>query len=125
MLVERHLSAGLCQPVLVVRLHPPAFIERGTTRTIMTILVDANSRGYAFHDSAKLTVGAFQTQAIFGMVKEMRNIYFSMPTRQVYVLWDGRAQWRYDLYPEYKAGREGKSAVEDAHRAAYKAQVAW
>lgn len=91
----------------------------------MTILIDANSRGYAHHDGAKLTVGPFQTQAIFGMLKEIRNIHFSYPNRSIIVLWDGRAQWRYDLYPGYKADREGKSAVDDAHRAAYKAQVPW
>jgi 5'-3' exonuclease len=91
----------------------------------MTILIDGNSRGRAHHDATKLTVGSFQTQAIFGFLKEMRQLHFTFPHRQIIVLWDGHAKWRYDLYPEYKSNRTGKSEVDDAHRAAYKAQVPW
>jgi DNA polymerase-1 len=88
----------------------------------MTIIVDGNSRGYAHHDSAQLSVGGFPTQAIFGLVKEVRTLYSAFPGRQVIVLWDGRAQWRYDLYPGYKGDRDS-DPEKKKHRENYKKQV--
>jgi DNA polymerase-1 len=87
------------------------------------ILVDGNSLGYAHHHSTKLTVGRFQTQAIFGFLKSIRNLKATYPDRHMIVLWDGRAKFRYDLMPTYKAGRESVSPVEKADKDAYKAQV--
>lgn len=87
------------------------------------VLVDANSLGHAFHNSTKLTVGQFQTQAIFGVVKAIRELTVERPDRRVIVLWDGRAEWRRTIYPEYKANRKPLTAEEAADKEAYKKQV--
>jgi 5'-3' exonuclease len=90
-----------------------------------TILVDANSVGYAYHRATKLTVGAFQTQAIFGVFKAVRTLYAGYPDRSVYVLWDGRSERRLALYPDYKGNRktEDMAPKDRAVKEAYKAQV--
>ena len=77
-----------------------------------TIIVDASNRVYAHQYGNKLTCGKFEVQAIFGFVKEIRALIVKNPGWSPLVLWDGRAQWRYDLFPEYKSGRE-KKALED------------
>lgn len=77
-----------------------------------TILVDASNRVYAHHLANKLTVGQFQVQAIFGIVREIHALVERNPGWSPIVLWDGYAQWRYDVFPEYKSGRE-KRALED------------
>lgn len=90
-----------------------------------TILIDANSVGRASHAATKLTVGAFQTQAIFGFLRTVGALCRDYPGWQLLVLWDGRADHRYAIYPQYKEKR--KSALVDpvkaADRAAYEAQV--
>jgi 5'-3' exonuclease len=87
------------------------------------ILVDANSLGHAMHSAAKLTVGKFQTQAIFGSVKAIRELYAAYPDRELLVLWDGKAKHRFELLPEYKGNRKPKTPKEAAIKEAYKAQV--
>lgn len=87
------------------------------------ILVDCNSLGHAFHNSAKLTVGDFQTQAIFGVVKAVRELMTSMPDRRLIVLWDGRAEWRKAIYPDYKGNRKPLTAEQAKDKEAYKKQV--
>ncbi|MEZ2310848.1 hypothetical protein AB6809_29810 [Paraburkholderia sp. RCC_158] len=90
-----------------------------------TILIDANSVGRASHAATKLTVGAFQTQAIFGFLRTVGALCRDYPGWQLLVLWDGEADHRLAIYPEYKANR--KEALTDpvkaADRAAYHAQV--
>ena len=83
-----------------------------------TILIDGNSIGYAAHCATKLTSGEMQTQAIFGFVKALRDMRQEYPNYKLVVLWDGRAQWRYDVYPEYKSSRDNdpkKKAVRVAY----------
>lgn len=88
------------------------------------ILVDGNAVGHTMHNGTTLTAGTFQTQAIFGFVKAIRELYCNFPDRRLVVLWDGKAQWRYDLYPDYKSNRGHEDdPTAAAHRAAYKAQV--
>lgn len=87
------------------------------------IIVDANSLGHAFHNSTKLTVGDFQTQAIFGVVKAVRELMTSMPDRRLLVLWDGRAEWRKEIYPDYKGNRKAVTAEQAKDKEAYKKQV--
>ena len=88
------------------------------------ILVDGNSRGHAHHNSAILsTPSGFQTQAIFGFIKEMRNLKSSYPDRRLIVLWDGRAQWRFDIYPGYKENRVAKTPAEEAEGYHYRNQT--
>lgn len=71
-----------------------------------TIIIDGNSIGYAAHYATKLTAGGMETQAIFGFVKTMRQIRQDYPDHKPMVLWDGRAQWRFDMHPDYKSNRD-------------------
>jgi DNA polymerase-1 len=83
-----------------------------------TLIVDANSIGYACHYATKLTSGEFQTQAIFGAVKTARDLRQQYPNHKMIWLWDGRADWRYSLSPEYKSTRSNdakKVEVRDAY----------
>jgi len=84
-----------------------------------TLLIDGNSLGYANHNMNPLTVGGKQIQAVFGMTKQIRNLRQAFPGADILVMWDGKAQWRYDLLPEYKGKREDdpkKVAMREAYR---------
>ncbi|MEO9387203.1 hypothetical protein [Chromobacterium phragmitis] len=89
-----------------------------------TVLVDGNNIGNAHNSANRLTSNGMQVQAIFGMVRTMRNLLEKIPGSDPIVLWDGRAQWRYDLFPEYKSNRkdENSSPADQERRAAYRAQ---
>jgi 5'-3' exonuclease len=84
-------------------------------------LIDGNAVGFACHTGQKLSVGSFQTQAIFGIARTLRAMTVQHPSVYKAMLWDGRAQWRIDLYPDYKANREANPKML-AMREAYKAQ---
>lgn len=71
-----------------------------------TLLIDANSIGRAAQHATKLTANGMETQAIFGFLKTMKVLRTRMATYTPMVLWDGRAEWRYKLYPEYKSNRD-------------------
>lgn len=85
------------------------------------MLVDGNSIGYANQYSHSLTAQGMEVQAISGTLwslsKRIRESRGAFPV----VLWDGRAQWRYDLFGEYKSNRQ-KSEVSRAARASYEKQ---
>lgn len=85
------------------------------------LIVDGNSVGYASHHATKLHSGDMETQAIFGVLKTMRELRVTYPEHTPLVLWDGRAQWRYDLVPEYKSNRRD-DPKKLAVKAAYEAQ---
>jgi 5'-3' exonuclease len=87
-----------------------------------TLIIDGNSLGHAAHNATKLSVGTMQTQAIFGMVKSSRLLAEKYPGWSQLVLWDGSAQWRKDIYPEYKGNRKAKDEKQAAHKQAYKDQ---
>ena len=70
------------------------------------ILVDGNSVGHACNAATRLTAGDLETQAIFGTIGAIRDLTIEHKGATVIVLWDGRAQWRYDLHPEYKGKRK-------------------
>ena len=83
-----------------------------------TILIDGNAVGYGSHYATKLTVGDLQTQAIFGFAKTLHNLRTRNRGARIIVLWDGRAQWRFDLHPEYKSNRDNdpkKAAIKEAY----------
>lgn len=71
-----------------------------------TILIDGNAIGNACHRATRLTVGELETQAVFGMLKTVRDLAQSYPIHDILVLWDGKAEHRYNLYPRYKEKRE-------------------
>lgn len=88
------------------------------------LLVDGNSIAHANHNATALTVGDFQTQAIFGFLKSLRLLMSgTVGHKELIVLWDGRAQWRIDLYPAYKGNRAPLDAKQEAHREAFKRQT--
>lgn len=88
------------------------------------LLVDGNSIAHANHNATPLTVGDFQVQAIFGFLRSIHAMLEKTPgDKEVIVLWDGRAQWRIDLYPEYKGNRAPMDAKQEAHKAAFKKQT--
>ncbi len=88
-----------------------------------TLLIDGNSVGYGAHHATKLTVGRMQVQAVYGFVKSLRTLANKFTNSKFVVLWDGRAQWRYDLYPGYKGNRNSDDPIKIADKAAYKSQV--
>lgn len=88
------------------------------------LLVDGNSIAHANHNANTLTVGGVQVQAIFGVLKSLRHLLQETPgDKQVIVLWDGRAEWRLALYPEYKGNRAPLDAKQAAHKEAFKRQT--
>lgn len=87
-----------------------------------TIIIDGNSLGHAAHNATKLTVGEMQTQAIFGMVKSIKLLAEKYSGWSMLVLWDGKADWRKAIYPDYKENRKAKDEKQLAHKEAYKAQ---
>ena len=88
------------------------------------ILVDANSVGYTNHCSASLSYMGKPVQAIYGFINTMLMLRQQYPGGKIIVLWDSRANWRYDILPEYKSSRQSKAKPEQvAMREAYKAQI--
>lgn len=85
------------------------------------LLIDGNSVGHAAHNGTKLTVGSYEVQAIFGFIKSLRTYRVNFPSAEPWVLWDHRAQFRFDLFPGYK-DRAGKDPDADARRESYKTQ---
>lgn len=70
------------------------------------LIIDGNSIGYASHYATKLTAGELETQAVFGFLRTMRELVLTYPNYKPIVLWDGKAQWRYELCPSYKSNRK-------------------
>lgn len=88
-------------------------------------LIDANSIGYAQHHANDLRhAGDLQTQAIAGMLQHVRRNLQHDPSVLNVLVWDGRAQWRYDLYSPYKSGRH-RTAEQRETRQHYEAQRPW
>jgi 5'-3' exonuclease len=90
----------------------------------MLILIDGNAMGYAHHNGTTLNHGTMQTQAVYGFARMLRDMRFSNQSAEIMVLWDGRAQFRYELFPDYKSNRDvSDDPVEQKHKEAYRAQV--
>lgn len=87
------------------------------------ILVDGNSVGHANHNGTKLTNNGFQVQAIYGVLKSMNALAREFSGATIMVLWDGRAQWRFDLLPSYKSNRSATDEKQRLSKEAYKAQM--
>lgn len=67
-------------------------------------LFDSHAIGYAAQDGTRLTVGDREVQAIFGSIRSVRRYVKELGARPL-MLWDGKAKWRYELFPDYKAKR--------------------
>lgn len=86
------------------------------------VLVDGNVLGYAAHSKKviKNTEG-MEVQAIHGALTRLRTIQMRYRDSAIWVLWDGRAQFRYDMLPSYKGNRDN-TPEKTASRQAYKMQ---
>jgi DNA polymerase I len=88
-------------------------------------LIDGNSIGYAQYHAQPEKFGAgMAVHAVEGFIRHMRRWLQVEPDTLHVVLWDGRAQWRYDLAPEYKSGRQ-RTEQQRQDRAAFEAQRPW
>jgi len=88
-------------------------------------LIDGNSIAHANHNGTVLTMGGpagMQVQAIFGFLRSMKAM-LEREAGEPVVLWDGKAQWRLDIYPEYKGNRTQRDPKQEAHHAAFKKQT--
>jgi DNA polymerase I len=90
--------------------------------TSKVVVVDGNAIGYQYHNGTVLTVGGVQIQAIFGFLRGMYVLKRKYRGWKIIVVWDGRAQWRFDLYPDYKSNR-AKDAKSIERKEKYKKQV--
>jgi 5'-3' exonuclease len=85
-------------------------------------LTDANGLGYAeFFLRQKSENANLKTHAIAGFLEHMRGRLRYAPEVLPIIIWDGRAQWRYDLLPTYKSGRH-RTPEQRAARLAYEEQ---
>lgn len=85
------------------------------------LLIDGNSIGFAAQNGTRLTVGEREVQAVFGFLRTLHSMLVKFPGFTPIVLWDGKADWRFELFPGYK-DREGKDPKIDAMRKSYKEQ---
>lgn len=67
------------------------------------VLVDANSIGFAAQGGTKLSVGGQEVQAIFGVVRTVRNLLVEHGGMKIALLWDG-VSWRKRAMEELEAG---------------------
>lgn len=85
------------------------------------ILIDANSVGHAAHSGTVLKSGDQETQAVFGMIKTVRQLRMRHPNASMLVLWDGKS-WRKEKSEVYKANRED-DPIKIEIRRRYKTQT--
>ena len=85
------------------------------------LLIDGNAIGYAAQQATKLNAGGMETQAAFGITKTIRELRIENRSFVPMVLWDGRAEWRFKLHPEYKSNRRD-TPEKVAMKAAYAKQ---
>ena len=84
------------------------------------ILIDGNAIGYAQQlGMTRLSTGDQATHAIYGFLLALRKVAMPNSNERIpIVLWDGGAQWRKDICPDYKANRRNdakKIAVKDEY----------
>lgn len=85
-------------------------------------LTDANALGFAeYYLRQKAENANLANHAIAGFLEHIRGRLRYDPTVIPIIIWDGRAQWRYDLLPTYKSGRH-RTPEQRADRAAYEVQ---
>ena len=99
-----------------------AFLAFGELSMSKILLIDGNNIGYASQMSNRLTVGDVETQAVYGVLKTIRKIIKKFPYYTLVILFDGKAQWRMDIWPEYKGNRDANKAMKDM-RESYMAQL--
>lgn len=82
-------------------------------------LIDANSLGYAGQHAIELSSGGMPTQAIYNMLMNLRTLKANGRDTAFLYLWDDKAKFRYDLFPDYKGNRndtpEKRQSKEEYH----------
>lgn len=88
-------------------------------------IIDGNSVGHAAHRATKLTSGTLQTQAVYGFIRTMRDMIVENPDFTPLCLWDGKAQFRFDIHPAYKSNRDNdpKKVAEREHYVAQRPYI--
>lgn len=89
-------------------------------------LIDGNNVGFAAQSANRLSVGGQDTQAIYGVLRTIRQIAMTHAMLTPIVLWDG-VTWRKSVYADYKANREKEATSAHDHqvkamRASYRSQ---
>lgn len=73
----------------------------------MYALIDGNSIGYAAQGTRPLTVDGVEVQSVFQSLKTLRALKSNKRGCSKFIwFWDGKAQFRLDMYPEYKGNRD-------------------
>lgn len=85
------------------------------------MLIDANALGYAamYTPLGQLEHQGFPTGGMHGLLNSIFARMSDRPSAVPVVLWDSKAQWRYDLLPEYKGTRFAtpeKQAIRESYR---------
>jgi len=86
------------------------------------VLLDVNAFGYSsmyVPALAKLKQGEFLTGGIHGGLGSIFSVMSQYPNALPVVLWDRRAMWRYEIYPNYKSNRgntKEKLFVKESYR---------
>jgi 5'-3' exonuclease len=86
------------------------------------MLIDGNSLGYAAQNTQVLTANGMETQAIYQTLKMLKKARENYPEYgKLLWLWDGRANFRFDLLPDYKGNRKNtpeKVEIKEKYHAA-------
>lgn len=83
------------------------------------LLIDGNNIAHASQSLKTLTQGDMEVQAIYGVLRTLRNAVQMVPNNVPIVLWDGNS-WRKGAYLAYKKNRdkEATTAAEEKAQAA-------
>lgn len=87
------------------------------------VVIDGNNVGRIFSDATKLSYNGKPTAGIIGCIKQAREMKVGWPKATQVWCWDGRAQWRYDVHPDYKSKRNMPDPRRDAQREGFKQQA--
>lgn len=86
------------------------------------MVADGNSLGYAAQSTNVLTANGMETQAIYQSLKMIKKARENFPEYgRLLWLWDGRAQFRFNLWPDYKGNRKDtpeKVEIKEKYHAA-------
>lgn len=87
------------------------------------ILIDGNAVGYLnLHGTVLKNADGQMTQSIFGFINLLIELKTKYSDAKLLVLWDGYAEFRYSIYPEYKGNRKPRTAFDKLLKEEYKRQ---
>ena len=74
------------------------------------LIIDGNSLLYAANDAKPLTCDGTEVQAVYNSLRSIASLMEKYRGATPIVLWDGKAKWRFDLWPHYKGNRRSTPA---------------